>query len=365
MPPSAKRSRPCWPLILVGAAALSLACHRFGRGRGEIFALEDPAGDSFGAGDLVYPLRPDVTPGSLDLVSFSARADPQGTWFSATFARPIPIPDRRAMSMGGTTLDTLARLGFFTLNVDVYIDMDHVPGSGQVAMLPGRAAQVDARDAWEKAIVLTPRPFEARDELRRIWIDAEKRRRTAEGAALDPRAVSALEAAVGRRVESQVFFPSQVRVSGPTIGFFVPNRFLGGPAEPTWGYVVGVSAADLEEKVNVPAALGLAAPPSKGLMILEVGAVPTEDRFGGARVGGAEPALVDILVPEGRAQAEILRGDPRTGAVMIPAVVPLRLEPSPGADAGEGEATPGAAEDLDGGAAGASPSSPGDADAGS
>ena len=53
---------------------------------------------------------------------------------------------------GGTLLTDIATLGFYTFNVDIYVDTDRVPGSGRTAMLPGRKAEVDPASAWEKAI---------------------------------------------------------------------------------------------------------------------------------------------------------------------------------------------------------------------
>ena len=62
-------------------------------------------GDDHGDGSLLYPLRDDLAPGELDLRSLTARADPDGTMFEATFARPIRRPDKRAIDAGGGTLD--------------------------------------------------------------------------------------------------------------------------------------------------------------------------------------------------------------------------------------------------------------------
>ncbi len=38
------------------------------------------------------------------------------------------------------------------VSIDVYIDIDREPGSGRVAMLPGRVAEVHSDHAWEKAV---------------------------------------------------------------------------------------------------------------------------------------------------------------------------------------------------------------------
>ncbi|HEY6572922.1 MAG TPA: glucodextranase DOMON-like domain-containing protein, partial [Candidatus Eisenbacteria bacterium] len=137
-----------------------------------LFTLDDPRGDDHGDGTLVYPLRNDLAPGDLDLVSLSARAEKDGTLFEATFARPIRVPGREPIDAGGMALDRLARFGFYTFNLDLYIDTDGVPGSGLRAMLPGRRAEIDSSSAWERAICLTPRPYQAIEALRDLRLAA-------------------------------------------------------------------------------------------------------------------------------------------------------------------------------------------------
>ena len=141
---------------------------------GPIFSLDDPRGDDHGDGSLRYPLRNDLAPGDLDLLSLSARAEKGRTTFEATFARPIRTPGREPVDVGGTALDRVARFGFYTFNLDLYIDTDRVPGSGRRAMLPGRKAEVDSTCAWERAICLTPRPYQALEALRDLRYKATK-----------------------------------------------------------------------------------------------------------------------------------------------------------------------------------------------
>ncbi len=73
------------------------------------------------------------------------------------------------MDAAGTTVADLARHGFYTLNLDVYVDRDRAEGSGRTDTLPGRNLVLAPGSAWEKALVLTPRPYEARDVLRKLW----------------------------------------------------------------------------------------------------------------------------------------------------------------------------------------------------
>ncbi|HLL55337.1 MAG TPA: glucodextranase DOMON-like domain-containing protein, partial [Myxococcaceae bacterium] len=147
---------------------LSWACVAAAAEPPPLFTLTDPRGDDRGDGALVYPLRDDLRPGDLDLLSVSARPEADGTLFELVFARPIQKPGARLIDAVGATVESVAKLGFYNFNVDLYVDMDRVEGSGLTSTVPGRMAEVDPAHAWEKAIVLTPRPYDARAALRRM-----------------------------------------------------------------------------------------------------------------------------------------------------------------------------------------------------
>lgn len=318
--------------LLAGAA---IASRPAGAGESSaLFRIEDPRGDDHGDGALVFPLRDDLRPGDLDLVSLVAWPDPRGTRFEATFARPIARPGARALDVTGAPLSSVAKLGFYTFNLEIYIDTDRVPGSGLTAMLPGRKAEVAPASAWERLIVLAPRPHETRGALRRMSRSA---------------LMLGLKQA-SSSLEDRVLFVTRVQVSGSTLRFVVPTSFLGGPARPGWGYVVAVSGADLMQRLDLPV-LGL---PGIGglerLAIIPIEGGPGTDRFGGAREGDPlVPPLVDIAVPPGQSQEAILRGDdPATGRpVRLPAVVPAGKQAPAAAPSGPPQ--PGSAPD--GGAA--------------
>lgn len=312
------------PGLALALLVLAAGCrHLPGGAAPPLFTLADPRGDDHGDGDLVYPVGADVAPGDLDLVSLSARREGQGTLFTATFARPVARPPVRPIDDVGTMLTDVARLGFYTLNLDLYVTLDREPGSGEVRMLPGRKAEVAPEFAWEVAIVLTPQPAEARAQLRKIWAE-EDRRRAGEQRSLGAREVADLEAAVETRV-AKVFFPTRVRVLGNAISFYVPPEVFGGPAQPGQGYVVAVSGAEIATKVDLGAFFGRGQTPGLHVRGIAPGP-PREGRFGGGREHDPlQPPLVDVVVPPGGpTQEEVLRGDPdHPGAPRrVPGVVP-------------------------------------------
>jgi hypothetical protein len=275
-----------------------------------LFTLADPRGDDHGDGNFIYPLNEELDPGDLDLLSFSASPARGGTWFEVIFANPIRVPQAEVVDDLGTTLKSLARYDFYTFNVDVYIDTDRQPGSGAVAMLPGRFAGVDRASAWERAVILTPRPSEARGELKRILMRKLNQEMRDENSTMTEDTASELRGQIPEDVDSRIFFPNQIRVRGNKVSFFVPEGFLGGPAKDTWSYVVAVSGADLLQSFDVSRVLGRASGKEESLMVLPISPGKWTDRFGGGRENAPnQPPLVDLLVPKNQRSQESLLQD--------------------------------------------------------
>jgi len=270
-----------------------------------LFTLKDAKGDDRGGGDLVYPARPDLEPGDLDLVSLSAEMTSGGTWFTASFANPIRDPKAQKGKIGPESLDRVARLGFYTLNLDIYIDMDRKPGSGSTATVPGRGVQVDRRDAWEKAVILTPRPEIARQMMVRNAERVLEEQRRAQVGVVTGQDADNIQSTVERTVDERYFFPTNVQVNRREIRFFVPDQFLGTKANPAWSYTAFVTGADVEPNQR------LLDMPFKddSFTVLMLGAAPgrPEDRFGiRGRSDPGQPALIDVLHSDGALQSRML-----------------------------------------------------------
>ena len=273
-----------------------------------IFTLTDPRGDDHGAGSLTYPLHQyGMSPGDLDLVSLTARAVDGGTEFEAAFAHPIRPTARQTIDEGGTSLDSVARYGFFTTNVDIYIDTDRVPGSGAVTTLPGRRAEIAPAFAWERAICLTPRPFDAKQSLKRILLRQLKKELASKQGKVSQEQADRIKTTLPEDVETHIFFPNRIRVVGRSIRFFVPDSFLGGTAKDTWAYTVVVTGADIDQRFDLSDTVPATRSSAESLMVLPVGSGGREDRFGGGEGDDLETPIVDLIVPPGFTQERILR----------------------------------------------------------
>ncbi|MCW5632495.1 MAG: SHOCT domain-containing protein [Rubrivivax sp.] len=195
-----------------------------------LLSLADAEGDDDGDGTLVYPREPVAEPGDLDLRSLHVFAERGELRFEATFGNAVRDPAQvKPGLLGNEDLSLFARRGFYAFNLDIYLDVDRVAGSGHTALLPGRRARTDPAHAWERAIVLTPRPELMRRQLRDALVEGGVPAGTDVDATLD----------------AEVFFARDVRVRGRSVSFTVPARFVDAKALLGGSLIAVVTAAKL------------------------------------------------------------------------------------------------------------------------
>jgi hypothetical protein len=269
----------------------------------QLFALDDVRGDDDGNGSLIYPNRDDMHRGDLDLVQVSVEQRGDGTWFVVEMGQAVRSPVGRVTLLGQTPMETLARNGFYTFNVDIYIDTDRVGGSGQTGTVPGRGVTVDRQYAWEKSIVLTPRPDTARTMLQMYFDSVFEADLRAKQGKVSKDELRELEGRSEARVNDLFFFPTKVRVAGRKLEFAVPTDFLGGVPSKSWGYTVVVTGADLEQAGQ----LGQTRRDKAAMMTMGVGRGLTLEQWGmRSDADEATPPVIDILAPDPKTQAQVL-----------------------------------------------------------
>jgi hypothetical protein len=191
-----------------------------------------------------------LEPGELDILSLTATSKTNATIFEITFAKPVRVTDNRVISSSGMTLANYATNGFYTFNLDIYIDTDSIPGSGKTNGLPGRNVELGPQFGWEKAICLTPRP-----QYARLLLEAE----------LENRAINELVSRTGNyrltdmnqdrnrvkaEIQQSVYFPTLVSIHGAKVQFSVPDSFFHGKAKADWVYTAGVTASNIVAMIN-------------------------------------------------------------------------------------------------------------------
>ena len=293
------RQDACLNLLALAALAM-LAAPAHAQ---ELFALEDVKGDDVGTGALIYPNRDDMKPGDLDLVRLSAEKRSDGVWFVVEMQQPIRSPVGRVTELGQTPIERLARNGFYTFNVDIYVDTDRIAGAGETLTVPGRGVAVDRNFAWEKAIVLTPRPDIARTMMQMHFDEQFEAELRAEKGRTSKEDLKDVEGRSEKRVNDLYFFPTKVRVSGRQVEFMVPTEFLGGVPEPSWAYTVLVTGTDLEQ-TGRPGNLGSRRPT---MMTMGVARGVRWSQWGiRSDADEATPPVIDILSPDPDVQPTVL-----------------------------------------------------------
>ena len=262
-------------------------------GQQPLVTLSDPVGDDFGNGRLVYPQRSDFQRGDLDLLQLKVSREEGGFWFKAMFKNPVRDPIGVPNSVGAESLANFARKGFYQFNLDIYVDTDRIKGSGNTFTLPGRQMKIEPEYAWEKAVILTPRPELMRQQLINVLIDQYPDRTKAETEA---------------SVDLSVFFPTRIKVHGKSISFFVPAGFFVGSDGTDWAITALVTGA----MITIPADVTFFPTSKTPLERLELGVMqpasgqPT-DTFG---YSGPKPSpVVDMLGPSADLQKRELAGN--------------------------------------------------------
>lgn len=263
-----------------------------------LLQLADAAGDDNGDGTLVPPREPIVEPGDLDLRTLRVFDEGERLRFEATFANVVRDPAQvKSGLLGNEDLSLFARRGFYAFNLDIYLDLDRVAGSGHTALLPGRRARTDAAHAWERAIVLTPRPELMRRQLRDALGDGGV------PAGTDVDAV----------IDAEIFFATDVRVRGRTVSFTVPSRFVGARALAGASLIAVVTAAKLSIESDWIATLGRGSNAAEApIARLPLGVAAPEAGRPALAMGyrSAQPpatAIVDLLAADEAQQRAQLR----------------------------------------------------------
>lgn len=289
----------------------------------ELFSMTDPQGDDNGAGTIIYPGGSEWDRGDLDLVSFKAERARGGTWFIARFANKVRGPELVTSKYSNLPMKDLVDGDFYTINIDVYIDTDGTPGSGSVVTLPGRLVEVSQNTAWEKMIAVTPRPTVAQKTLRGYMSRAQRVEREAKEGSLGQATLKQMRDDVRALVDRSFFFPTRTRVRGRDLSFFVPDEFLGGPAQDSWSYLVLITPADPEPRNEIPVlsdfqnATGLMMMPFNRGRDFETFRTELDSDRG-------QPRVVDVLYPTVQQQTALLSNFDavRSIAAILPAIRP-------------------------------------------
>jgi carbohydrate-binding DOMON domain-containing protein len=241
-----------------------------------LFEQEDPPGDSDGPGSYSPPTDADLQGGSFDLRKFVARVEGDVVVLEVTLGEAVRPPDSVLRTNATPVqLDN----GIYLQNIDIYVDTDPSPSAkGVSTCIPGRRVAFADGRTWKRAIVLTPQPS----------------------------LVSSIVEGALRDSAWRVAYPGPLVNRGRTLVARVPVAFFGAKPRREWGWSVQVSGAAWQRSFQaVDQVRGTA---KADALTMPVSTTAERWEFGGAELGHAHPQVVDVLVPPGVDQHQVLSG---------------------------------------------------------
>jgi carbohydrate-binding DOMON domain-containing protein len=254
-------------------------------GPGGAVKLADPAGDDNGPGTYTYPTDAVYKAGSFDVTELEVVPSGDTVEFRVQVSSRIEDPWDSA-AWGGN--------GFSVQMAIIHIDTDRAPGSGVTEGLPGTNVRFAPEEAWDRAVIISPQgPTRVNSEI-------------------DLKA---------SQWKDRIVVPRVTRASGRTLIAVVDAAALGGAPQPSWGYQVLMQSNE-------------GFPDKTDLLTRKVNESNGQHRFGGGSDYDNDPHVMDILVPPGQSQAEILgkynKAATETVAAEDRAVVPMVYPAGPG-----------------------------------
>ncbi|MBF0498737.1 MAG: hypothetical protein HQM09_01280 [Candidatus Riflebacteria bacterium] len=230
---------------------------------GALIDIEDPVLDDKGPGWYTYPLDSRLQRGMFDLTRFSAYEEGQVVTF--VIQMRTNILTRWPDSGKGEEQGFVANL------FDIYLDTDGRPGSGHTKALPGRDVDFADGMGWEKVILVSPlAQYEVMDRLREKTDDPQF-----------------------MEIVKDIVIPDYVQVQRDCIIVKINKEFIGNPT-PDWGYQCFSMGF---RRIVSP----------NQLFNMDVRAFSSNTDFGGGWDTYGDPIPIDLIMPEGKDQYEILR----------------------------------------------------------
>jgi hypothetical protein len=249
-------SKKSWDLkLLLMLSMLSILLIFPVAAREVLFDFSDPKDDDKGPGYYVYPEWEVFNDGCFDMRRFRVVRDGDFIIFETTFEGEVIRYWREGSDRW--TGDN----GWILQNIDIYIDTDRVPGSGQKLTIPGRNVELKNDSFWEKMVLISPQRKEP--TLERLKNRSEN-----------------IE--IQKLVENKnIIIPNFYTLKKYQIIAKVDIKEIGIP-QPWWGWQVMISGNDKQE-TNI------------SFYTRRVSSFKDRYSFGGGSDYNGDPNVIDIL----------------------------------------------------------------------
>lgn len=213
-------------------------------------SFKDPTGDDFGPGNYVYPTDTVYKPGSFDLTGFEMEVSGKKANFEVTLNSTLEDP------WGMKT-------GFAVQMVFIFIDTDGKEASGFTDGIPGLNVKFDPKNAWDRAVVLSPQ------SASRVRTEIETK---------------------AAAMKDAILVPGRTKGTQRSISGSVDLADLGEGDPSTWAFQVVVQSNE-------------GFPEGGEVLTRRVNEYEGQHRFGGGNDGMCDPHLMDVLAGSGSGDA--------------------------------------------------------------
>jgi len=230
-----------------------------------LFRIDDPAGDDYGNGKILYPENPMYSERVFDIQSFEFALENENYLIKIRTSGKIEPVEHDEFRFNYNLTDN-----FILPLIHIYIDNDHVMDSGFTETINGVNATIAAENAWEKVIIIASLPDRYRGDLNRYQPE----------------------------VSYNAFIPEKITISRDRreLSVEVPKSFLG-EVNQDWGFTVLMLCQDYSQTVQ------------KSIYVKDIKSTASQHNFGGGEgnlLQNYDSNIIDMLVPSGSDQKRIL-----------------------------------------------------------
>lgn len=227
--------------------------------------INDPLGDDYGKGRVVYPEDPMYNPGIFDIMEFRVAQEEDNYLFTIAVAGKIEFVDHREFQYSYHLAED-----FILPLIHIYLDQDRISGSGFTSLVPGVNATLAPENAWEKLVIVAAMPERYLAELQRVQPE----------------------------IAYYTHIPDKISISKnkKEISVAIPVKILGEGAG-DWGYSVLMMSQEFSQTIM------------KNVYIREVKSTASLHNFGGGEGGlfkKIDSNIIDLIVPANMNQRQIL-----------------------------------------------------------
>lgn len=225
--------------------------------------IKDAIGDDKGTGYYQYPQDRRLKRGTFDIKNFRVFEEGDVIGFEITMRNYIM---RNWEDSGKSDYQ-----GFVANLWDIYIDIDGIPNSGYEDALPGRDVLFADKMGWEKVVMICPmNPNEIEEILRENTDNLDFQGRV-----------------------DDIIIPDYIEIQGNKAIVKISKQKLPGISEKSGFQCFAMGYNDVVS--------------SNRLLNRDIKAFTTHEDFGGGSNEYGEPTIIDMIVPEGANQYELLR----------------------------------------------------------